>query len=78
MQTSLSGHADRKTMSGGIVRVCGMIVVWLSKKQACVSHSTMVAEIVAALQVTADLLNVVEVLSEFGVRVLTPCGPWDK
>ncbi|KAE9355288.1 hypothetical protein PF008_g4131 [Phytophthora fragariae] len=48
---------DRKSVSGGVLMVCGMVVGWICKKQSSVALSTMEAEFVAASQVTAEMLG---------------------
>ncbi|KAE9207773.1 hypothetical protein PF004_g16945 [Phytophthora fragariae] len=62
----------RKSVSGGVLMVCGMVVGWICKKQSSVALSTMEAEFVAASQVTAEMLGVVELLSEIGIKVEVP------
>ncbi|KAG2783624.1 hypothetical protein PC129_g10077 [Phytophthora cactorum] len=40
--------SDRKSVSGGVLMVGGMVVGWMCKKQKCVALSTIEAEFVAA------------------------------
>ncbi|KAE8886394.1 hypothetical protein PF007_g12529 [Phytophthora fragariae] len=61
-------RVDRKSVSGGVLLVGGMVVGWLFKKQASISLSTMEAEFVAASQVTAEMLGIAELLKEIGVK----------
>ncbi|KAE9302338.1 hypothetical protein PR003_g22284 [Phytophthora rubi] len=65
-------RVDRKSVSGGVLMVCGMVVGWICKKQSSVALSTMEAEFVAASQVTAEMLGIVELLSEIGIKVKVP------
>ncbi|KAE9238201.1 hypothetical protein PF005_g327 [Phytophthora fragariae] len=62
-------RVDRKSVSGGVLMVCGMVVGWICKKQSSVALSTMEAEFVAASEVTAGMLGIVELLSEIGIKV---------
>ncbi|KAE8889350.1 hypothetical protein PF007_g14784 [Phytophthora fragariae] len=62
----------RKSVSGGVLMVCDMVVGWICKKQSSVALSTMEAEFVAASQVTAEMLGIVELLSEIGIKVEVP------
>ncbi|KAG3098646.1 hypothetical protein PI125_g15278 [Phytophthora idaei] len=59
--------SDRKSVSGGVLMVGGMVVAWMCKKQKCVALSTMEAELVVASQTTAEMLGIVELLKEIGV-----------
>ncbi|KAG3151385.1 hypothetical protein PC128_g22982 [Phytophthora cactorum] len=43
-----SDKKDRKSVTGGVLMVAGVVVAWLCKKQACVALSTMESEFVAA------------------------------
>ncbi|KAG6572596.1 Integrase catalytic core protein [Phytophthora cinnamomi] len=65
-------RVDRKSVSGGVLMVCGMVAGWICKKQGSVALSTMEAEFVAASQVTAEMLGIVELLSEIGIKVEVP------
>uniref|UniRef100_A0AAV1V4T6 Polyprotein n=1 Tax=Peronospora matthiolae TaxID=2874970 RepID=A0AAV1V4T6_9STRA len=60
---------DRKSVSGGVLMVAGMVVGWLCKKQKCVALSTMEAEFVAASQTAAEMMGIIELLKEIGVSV---------
>ncbi|KAE8909453.1 hypothetical protein PF005_g18783 [Phytophthora fragariae] len=60
--------SDRKSVSGGVLMVAGIVVRWICKKQNCVALSTMEAEFVAASQTTADMLGLVEMLKEICVK----------
>ncbi|GMF45370.1 unnamed protein product [Phytophthora fragariaefolia] len=59
--------ADRKSTTGGLVIVDGMIVSWICRKQGGVSLSTMETEYTAASVVVQELLGVRELLGELGV-----------
>ena len=58
--------SDRKSLTGGIIRMNGMPVSWTSKKQGGVSLSTMEAEFVAASKQARELLGIREMLNEIG------------
>ncbi|GMF35798.1 unnamed protein product [Phytophthora fragariaefolia] len=66
----VADKSDRKSASGGVVVVAGIVVGWLCKKQSCVALSTMEAGFVAASQ-TAEVLSIVELLQEIGIM---PCS----
>uniref|UniRef100_A0AAV1TE48 Polyprotein n=1 Tax=Peronospora matthiolae TaxID=2874970 RepID=A0AAV1TE48_9STRA len=61
--------SDRKSVSGGVFMVGGMIVGWMCKKQKYVALSTMEAEYVAASQTSAEMIGIVELLKEIGVQM---------
>uniref|UniRef100_A0AAV1VMJ6 Uncharacterized protein n=1 Tax=Peronospora matthiolae TaxID=2874970 RepID=A0AAV1VMJ6_9STRA len=63
--------STRKSVSGGVLMVGGMIVGWLRKKQNCVALSTMDAEFVAASQTAAEMVGIMELLKEIGVMIKT-------
>ncbi|OWZ14944.1 hypothetical protein PHMEG_00011504 [Phytophthora megakarya] len=65
-------RVDRKSVTGGVLLVSGMVVGWLCKKQDSVVLSTMEAEFVAASQVTAEMLGIAELLGEIGLKVEMP------
>ncbi|GMF52339.1 unnamed protein product [Phytophthora fragariaefolia] len=65
-------RVDCKSVSGGVLMVCGMMVGWICKKQSSVALSTMEAELVAASQVTAEMLGIVKLLGEIGLKVKMP------
>lgn len=62
---------DRKSVTGGVLMVGGIIVGWICKKQNCVALSTMEAEFVAASQTTAEMLGIIEFLHEIGLKTRT-------
>eukprot|EP00644_Phytophthora_capsici_P009231 jgi/Phyca11/131509/e_gw1.106.83.1 len=67
-----SNKRDRKSVTGGVIMVAGVVVAWLCKKQACVALSTMEAEFVAASQTVAEMLGIVESLKEIGLKICEP------
>ncbi|GMF55875.1 unnamed protein product [Phytophthora fragariaefolia] len=64
--------ADRKSTTGGLMTVDGIIVSWVCKKQAGVSLTTIEAEYTAVSVVSQELLGVRELLGE--MRVSTRSG----
>ena len=62
---------NRKSVSGGVLMVGGMIVGWLCKKQKCVALSTMEADLVAASQTAAELVGILELLEAIGALIQT-------
>ncbi|KAE9036156.1 hypothetical protein PR001_g8973 [Phytophthora rubi] len=65
-------RVDRKSVSGGVLCIDGMVVGWFCKKQNSVALPTMEAEFVAASQVASELLGLSELLGELGVVVHEP------
>ena len=63
---------DRKSISGGIVRINGMIVGWHCKKQTAVALSTAESEYVAASIGAKELLGLKELAGEIGFQVALP------
>ena len=59
-------------MTGVIVRLNGMPVRWMAKKQGGVSLSTMEAEFVAASEQVRELLGIREMLCEIGKPPMLP------
>uniref|UniRef100_A0AAV1TDT7 Polyprotein n=1 Tax=Peronospora matthiolae TaxID=2874970 RepID=A0AAV1TDT7_9STRA len=64
--------SDRKSLTGGIIRLNGMPVGWTSKKQGGVSLSTVEAEFVAASEQARELLGIREMLNEIGKPLALP------
>uniref|UniRef100_A0AAV1U228 Polyprotein n=1 Tax=Peronospora matthiolae TaxID=2874970 RepID=A0AAV1U228_9STRA len=61
--------SERKSVSGGVFMVGGMIVGWMCKKQKCAALSTMEVKYVAASQTSAEMIGIVELLKEIGVQM---------
>lgn len=55
---------DRKSLTGGVVRLNGMTIRWSAKKQGGVSISTREDKFVAASKQSRELLGIHEMLSE--------------
>uniref|UniRef100_A0AAV1T532 Integrase catalytic domain-containing protein n=1 Tax=Peronospora matthiolae TaxID=2874970 RepID=A0AAV1T532_9STRA len=64
--------SDRKSITGGVLTVSGVIVHWICKKQTGVSLSTMEAEFTSASHVGRELLGLRELLKEIGLPVTEP------
>nr|CCA18036.1 hypothetical protein ALNC14_041790 [Albugo laibachii Nc14] len=62
-------RADRKSFSGGVICLNGMIVGWMCRNQASGALSTMEAEFVAALLIASNLLGLKELLGEIGAAI---------
>ena len=56
---------DRKSMTGGVLCLNGMMVSWGARKQGGVSLSTMEAEFVAASEMVGEMLGLRERLCSF-------------
>ena len=63
---------ERKSITGGVLRLNGMAVIWGARKQGGVSLSTMEAEFVAASDMARELLGLREMLSEVGIAPALP------
>ena len=63
----------RKSLTGGIVRLNGMPVRWMAKKQKGVLLFTMEAKFFAASEQVRELLGIREMLCEIGKP---PCSRW--
>ena len=63
---------DRKSLTGGIVRLNGMPVSWTAKKQGGVALSTMEAELVAASEQVRELLGIREMMCEIEKPPMLP------
>ncbi|GMF18322.1 unnamed protein product [Phytophthora fragariaefolia] len=62
-------RVDHKSVRGGVLMVCGMVVGWICKNRNSVALCMMEAEFGAASQITAEMLDIVELLSEIGLKV---------
>ena len=58
----------RKSTSGGIIYLNGGPITWSSKLQKIVAQSTAEAEIIAATEITKEIVHLKLLLSELGVR----------
>ena len=67
-----SNKADRKSLTGAVVVLNGMILSWKCKKQGSVLLSTMEAEFVAASDAARKLLGARELLQELGLVIVSP------
>uniref|UniRef100_A0AAV1U951 Reverse transcriptase Ty1/copia-type domain-containing protein n=1 Tax=Peronospora matthiolae TaxID=2874970 RepID=A0AAV1U951_9STRA len=63
---------DRKSVTGGLITIDGMPVIWMCKKQGGVSLSTMEAEFTAASIMARELLGIRELLQELDLRFEEP------
>uniref|UniRef100_A0AAV1SYJ7 Polyprotein n=1 Tax=Peronospora matthiolae TaxID=2874970 RepID=A0AAV1SYJ7_9STRA len=64
--------SDRKSVTGGVVRLNRMAVSWSARKQGGVALSTMEAEFVAASEVAREVLGLREMLREVGLEPALP------
>ena len=58
----------RKSTSGGIIYLNGGPITWSSKLQKIVAQSTAESEIIAATEITKEIVHLKLLLSELGVR----------
>ncbi|GMG17893.1 unnamed protein product [Phytophthora fragariaefolia] len=65
-------RVDRKSVSGAVLCLNGMVEGWTCKKQSSVALSTAEAEFVAASIGGHELLGLRELLAEFGTEVQLP------
>ena len=63
---------DRKSITGGVVLMDGMVLNWICKKQGGVSLSTMEAEFYAASKIEVEMLGFRELIQEVGLKVERP------
>ena len=63
---------DRKSVSGFVLFLCGVPIMWRSKSQATVALSSAEAEYVAVSEMAKEVVFVVQVLITLGVPVETP------
>ena len=66
------GKADRKSISGYCTYVGGNLVIWRSKKQNVVFHSSAEAEYRSMAQTACEMVWLCLLLSEFGFPVQIP------
>ena len=60
---------NRRSVSGGVLMVGGMIVGCLCTKQKCVALRTMEVQFVAASQTSAEIFGIMEILKAMGVLI---------
>jgi biopolymer transport protein ExbB/TolQ len=60
--------ATRRSTSGGVIFLNGGPITWSSKLQKIVAMSTAEAEIIAATDVTKEIVHLRHLLQELGVR----------
>ena len=63
---------NRRSVSGFIMFLCGVPIVWRSKQQKSVALSSSEAEFVAASEAVKEILFVLQVLESMGIKVKTP------
>ncbi|EQD48319.1 polyprotein, partial [mine drainage metagenome] len=63
---------DRKSQSGGLVKLAGSSISWSSKKQKTVSQSTAEAEYIALADVCNEVLWLQKLMEELAVSVEFP------
>jgi len=69
-------RADRKSISGWIVKLCGSPVNWSSKKQKVVALSTCEAELYALCAAAQEVLWLRGLLMEMGLLYVSPSTIW--
>jgi hypothetical protein len=69
-------RVDRKSISGWIVKLCGSIINWSSKKQRVVALSTCEAELYALCSVAQEVLWLRGMLSELNLIFESPTTIW--
>ena len=67
---------DRKSTSGNILVLNGMIIGWNCKKQGVVALSTMEAEYVSASLMAQEVLGLRQTIQELGLKVEEPITMW--
>ncbi len=67
-----SDRKDRKSVSGCLVMLNGILVTWVCIKQSNVSLSTMESEFVAASRAVQDLLGCLELTREINCKLKLP------
>lgn len=63
---------DRKTITGGVVRLNSILLSWVARKQGGVSLSTMEAEFVAASEMAREMIGIREMFTYVGLAPAIP------
>jgi hypothetical protein len=63
---------NRRSVSGFIMFLCGVPIVWRSKQQKSVALSSSEAEFVAASEAVKEVIFVIQVLESMSIKVKTP------
>ena len=63
---------DRKSTSGGAFYLGKSLVVWLSKKETCISLSTIEAEYIAAATCCTQVMWMKQTLQDMKVSIIEP------
>uniref|UniRef100_A0AAV1TPW1 Uncharacterized protein n=1 Tax=Peronospora matthiolae TaxID=2874970 RepID=A0AAV1TPW1_9STRA len=63
---------DHRSMTGGMLLLNGMAVIWGALKQGGVSLSTIEAEFVASSEVAREMLGLRGMLSDIGIETDAP------
>ena len=69
-------NTDRKSVSGSVLTMNGLVVAWFCKKHTGVSLSTMEAEFIVASQAGRELLGLKKLFGELGIPTLQPVTMW--
>ena len=67
---------NRRSISGFILYLCGVPIMWRSKQQASVSLSSTEAEYVAISEAAKEILFVLSVLKSMGIPIVSPVEVW--
>jgi hypothetical protein len=63
---------NRRSVSGFIMFLCGVPIIWRSKQQKTVALSSSEAEFVAVSEAAKEIIFVLQVLESMGIEVKTP------
>jgi hypothetical protein len=63
---------NRRSVSGFVMFLCSVPIVWRSKQQKSVALSSSEAEFVAASEAVKEIIFVLQVLESMGIKVKTP------
>ena len=67
-----AGEADRKSVSGALVKVNGHPITWFSKKQSIVALSSTEAELIALVEAVKRAKYVKQLVEDLGMEVDLP------